>query len=371
MLSHVNTVLTANIQRFALTIVLVVLLACSSKLTQAATLAGYWSFDENTGITANDTSGNGHTGTLMSNATLPSWTSGRSGDADDYAIDFLGGTANTGPHVNLGNPVGLQLTGSRSYSLWLRPTALPTSRYAPLGKSYSGIGTLNVNSPGTFTQYYGGTATTPNTGSHATQTSIAAASAGTWIHVVHTRDSGGSTQRFYLDGVAQPAAAWSTYNPTDLSTGSWLIGNGYTGAFNGVIDDPALWDGALTPAEVASVYQLDAQSGNALRAMGMNIPELDELWDIYNGGLGNSGIVDGKTWTHVDGISAGSNTLGQAWTVGNVLDGFQTYLLLDTGTNAGLLMETAGIPEPSSFLLLGLGALGLARHTRRRRQSGC
>ena len=46
--------------------------------TTASGLVGYWSFDEGTGITANDLSRRGNTGTLINN---PTWTTGRVGGA--------------------------------------------------------------------------------------------------------------------------------------------------------------------------------------------------------------------------------------------------------------------------------------------------
>jgi hypothetical protein len=70
-------------------------------------LVAYWNFDEGSGTTANDSSGNNYTGTV-NNAT---WTAGKVGSG---ALDFNGNNSN----VSVSNVPNL--TG-QTYSMWINP----------------------------------------------------------------------------------------------------------------------------------------------------------------------------------------------------------------------------------------------------------
>src|SRR3990167_10785875 len=72
-------------------------------------LIGYWAFEEQSGTTAGDSSGNGNTGTLTNG---PTWTTGKVGSG---ALSFDG--VNDG--VNLGTPNSLNITGAVTVSAWI------------------------------------------------------------------------------------------------------------------------------------------------------------------------------------------------------------------------------------------------------------
>jgi hypothetical protein len=83
-------------------------------------LVAHWSFDEGSGTTAADRSGNGHTGTFQYGA---SWATGAQckvgacvslDGADDY--------------VRVLDAAGLRLTGDVTVSAWIKPTAFGTER---------------------------------------------------------------------------------------------------------------------------------------------------------------------------------------------------------------------------------------------------
>jgi len=78
--------------------------------------------------------------------------------------------------------------------------------------------------------------------------------AGTWHMIVATMDTGSKTRVLYWDGkLAKVDAVGGTPNKTGLFT----IGESpvFTGRFfNGSIDEVALWDRALSGAEVAKLY---------------------------------------------------------------------------------------------------------------------
>src|ERR1043166_9358712 len=74
-------------------------------------LAGYWKFDENTGATAADSSGNNNTGTLTSGA---AWATGQSNSATSLdGVDDYG---------QMGARSSLTMTATATFSAWISPT---------------------------------------------------------------------------------------------------------------------------------------------------------------------------------------------------------------------------------------------------------
>ena len=90
-------------------------------------LVAAYSFDEGSGQTAADASGNGLTG-AVDGAT---WTSaGKYGNA----LEFNG----TSSYVDLGNPGALKLTGSMTWSAWVRASGSPPDDGQIVAKSGGG-----------------------------------------------------------------------------------------------------------------------------------------------------------------------------------------------------------------------------------------
>jgi hypothetical protein len=81
----------------------------SQALFQYSSLLAYWQFEEGSGPTTTDVSGNGIAGTLL-NGTL--WTPGLFGR---YALEFDGAD----DRVDAGNPAALQITGPITLAAWV------------------------------------------------------------------------------------------------------------------------------------------------------------------------------------------------------------------------------------------------------------
>jgi hypothetical protein len=77
-------------------------------------LVAYWSFDEGSGSTAGDSSGNGHTGTL---AYSPAWA-GAASCRIGGCLSFDG----VDDHVKVAHAAQLQLTGDVTVAAWIKPT---------------------------------------------------------------------------------------------------------------------------------------------------------------------------------------------------------------------------------------------------------
>src|SRR3989338_6839803 len=84
-------------------------------------LVGYWTFDEGTGLRANDFRGKNNYGTL-SGTTKPTWVSGKHGKA----LSFDG----TSGYVDAGNQSSVNLTTAITASVWIKYNVDPkTLRY--------------------------------------------------------------------------------------------------------------------------------------------------------------------------------------------------------------------------------------------------
>jgi hypothetical protein len=85
-----------------------------------------------------------------------------------------------------------------------------------------------------------------------------ACSLNTWHHVLITQESTGSVySKIYLDGT-DVTAGTNTFNFTSTSTGIFTLGQEYDGAtpsdfFDGLIDEVAIWDTALSASDVAKI----------------------------------------------------------------------------------------------------------------------
>ena len=199
-------------------------------------LVAYWDFDENSGGTANDRTGNGHDGSLEGD---PEWVEGifgsalRFDEADEYVLV---------PHAE-----ALNFTDAVTFSLFFNPDGDLTSRR------------LIVKNNSIFVIFDFGVSTSidflvkPNNDfaeSTTTEWEI-----GTWYHFAGTFD--GDTLRVYVDGVLEgeseigiPIAG----SDLDLWIGADDFGRP-TDAFPGLIDEVRLYDRALTEAEIQEVIE--------------------------------------------------------------------------------------------------------------------
>ncbi len=151
--------------------------------------AGHWSFDEGTGTTAADSSGNGHAATLGATA---GWGAGNVGS---HAL-ALTGTATgeatvTGPAVDTSQ--------SFTASAWVNLKAL--------GGFQTVLSISGTNVSGFYLGLRGDTGTLAfaRLGSDATGTATVVASptapvAGTWYHIVGVDDVSAGTLTLYVDG---------------------------------------------------------------------------------------------------------------------------------------------------------------------------
>ena len=203
-------------------------------------VVGSWHFDEGSGTTAYDTSGNDNDGTLKNG---PQWIDGKYGKA----LSFDG----SDDYVNCGNSSNLNF-GTNDFTIesWIKTNYIEKWQLI-VSKSYNpgyelfvardnGKLLFQIGDGSGWTNFLGNTVVAD----------------GNWHHVVAVadRDNNGI---LYVDGnfdneksiTSKSGSVDSEYN---LHVGTRPPSTGY--AFNGIIDEVRIYNRALTPDEISDLY---------------------------------------------------------------------------------------------------------------------
>ena len=195
-------------------------------------LKAYWKFGEDTGITANDTSGNGNTGTV-SNGT---WGPGKL----DCCLVFNGTSSSVADTSASGLPAA---NAAQTESFWMYVSATPSAEATALAVSGSSSGVyIGYNSSTTFGVWTNGgtllvsTTTLPSTGA--------------WHLITYTLSGG--TNTLYIDGtsVSTSTTATNTGAATALTAGMTPGGSNY---FTGDLEMIRVYNRALSAAEISGL----------------------------------------------------------------------------------------------------------------------
>jgi len=201
-----------------------------------ADLVGYWKFDEGSGTTAYDSSGNGLDGTLNGD---PQWVEGQIGGA----LDFDGDDSVEIPH----SPI-LSITDEITISAWTYMRANASGELAIVSKGGWAANDLPyelTETPGgvIFWQFYddGGRDTCSPDSPPVEE----------WHHIAATYD--GQIFKCYIDG--ELAEEWAYAGTMPENTASVTIGQRSRGGtyFNGMIDEVAIYDRALSEEEIPPI----------------------------------------------------------------------------------------------------------------------
>jgi len=214
-----------------------------AQFTYSAVLA-YYRFEEGTGTTTADASGNNLTGTLLNG---PLWVAGKVGQ---YALDFDG----SNDRVNVGNPTLLQLTGPMTLAAWARPDSVSDSgRIITKGGASGSRGwSLNAESTGSWAFQVAVNSTT------LTALEVSGVPLNTWTHVAGVYDpsaAGGPSMKLYTNGLLAKTLTTGVpvaqYNSgVNVSIGARADG---TTRWNGRLDEVRVYARALSQAEIAAL----------------------------------------------------------------------------------------------------------------------
>jgi prepilin-type N-terminal cleavage/methylation domain-containing protein len=201
-------------------------------------LVGWWRFDEGSGTSATDSSGNGNNGNLVGGAT---YVTGQFGNA----LQFDG----VDDYVSLPD-TNLSFLSPYTISVWFNPNDL-SNNGAIFGKEYYEYQFDLQGSLLRWTQYN-------TTGSGVIGLARTITSANTWYHAVATFD--GTTAILYVNGSAVTTDNAFYGTARDIANQT-RIGTGYSHNlaqqlyyFHGLIDDVRIYNRALTTSEVQQLY---------------------------------------------------------------------------------------------------------------------
>ena len=323
--------------------------------TQISTLyglAGYWKFDEGSGTTAADSSGNGNTGTLVGS---PSWVSGKYGDALDFGSDQYVKV----PYTSISPAIAG--TGQMTGTAWVYANSAPS--WGTIMKSWpgdSGNDQFHLGFDATSGQISldieqsNGTVIGPI--EDPTPLSLS-----TWHLIAFSAD--GSTATLYVDGTSVASAS---YDGT-LHAGGNYIGIGAKlsdtgspdpstpGYFDGIIDDVHIFDRGLSSDEIAAMMDALPNQVSGLEASGTYQSGFDLSWDAnpvgdavtdYEVEYSND---DGDSWATID-----TGATGTSYTVSSLPPG--DYLFKVFAVNAignGPASSQQEVNSPGSTYHLG------------------
>jgi len=162
------------------------------------------------------------------------------------AMKFTGKT-----HIDFGSPQALQVTGSQTICMWLNPANL-TNRQNPINKAYGGECTWTLERNGTINYWCGssGKNASPYTGYLMTKP----LKAGQWAHVASVRNARTGKVTWYKDG--KPVSTRTLKHRAAASKYPLLIGKGYVSNYQGLMDELAIFNRALSAKEIATLYQM-------------------------------------------------------------------------------------------------------------------
>lgn len=232
-------------------------------------LRAHYKFEEATGATAADSSGNGVTGTLING---PTWATGQIGSA----LQFDG----TNDYVNLGTNLSmLQNVPAATVAGWVKMSSLPASgAYRELVSISVGNPTPTNTSRVALSLVGDGAAADVFVGGRSTDeeaqknlTADANLTAGTWYHVAATIDFQNNSIKIYKNGSLSASAmvAFSSPLTADTASACAALGSqdmGGSNFFAGLLDDVRIYCRALSVTEIQSLTQLVPPAPTGLTA---------------------------------------------------------------------------------------------------------
>ena len=222
-------------------------------VAQNVGLVAAYGFNEGAGTAVADASGNGITGTINNAA----WTAaGKYGQA----LSFNG----TSSYVDLGNPAGLQITGSMTWSAWIYATDNPPDDGQILSKSGDNDGWQFKTSPDTGPHTFG-IGVSSNGGSTTQRYSQTSRALNTWYYVAGVYNAAARTLDIYVNGVLDNGVLSGTV-PSSQFNSSLNVNIGRRSGgyyFQGTIDEVRIYNRALSQAEILADQEQARVNTNA------------------------------------------------------------------------------------------------------------
>ncbi len=201
-------------------------------------LAAYWNFDEGSGNTAFDSTGNGNDGTFVGD---PQWVAGQFGGALEFDGD---------DYVNCGNGPSLQIQDEITMAFWFQVEAFQNTWEGFLAKGDDSYRASRGGGTGNATHM--GISGTSVGGGNGWFNGTVIVTGGDWHHFAGTYD--GTAGRIYIDGVLDvesPGTGQINISSYDLYIGENAQQTGRF--FHGLLDDVRIYSRALSEDEIQGV----------------------------------------------------------------------------------------------------------------------
>jgi CubicO group peptidase (beta-lactamase class C family) len=202
---------------------------------------GWWKFDETSGTTAADSSGNGLNGTLTNG---PVWTAGKLNNCLSFDA--------TDDYVNIGNPAQLQITGAMTVAAWVYVDTFTSNGrvIAKQGGSSNRCWSLSVESADSKAQF----AIATNSTTFISVKSAAVIPTGQWVHLTGVYEPGVAL-RMYVDKTLSNSNTTSIpisqyNNSLNVNLGRRPDASCY---WDGKLDDVRVYNVALTAEQIAAL----------------------------------------------------------------------------------------------------------------------
>ncbi len=199
---------------------------------QSTGLVAAYGFEEGTGTTTADVSGNGNTGTLVGATwATPGMYGGR-------ALSFNGSARVTVPDSS-----SLDLTTAMTIEAWVMPSVMPATWASVATKDVDSYYLMAGSNAGPGVPAFGATFGA----AYSTTFAQAAIAVNQWTHLAATYD--GTTVRLYVSGVE--VASRPQTGSISATNGVLTIGsNAYDEYFTGLIDEIRIYNRALSIGEI-------------------------------------------------------------------------------------------------------------------------
>ena len=323
---------------FALLAVLVAALSIASSEAATAAPSGLvaaYAFDEGSGSTVADASGNGNTGTI----TGATWAAtGKYGKA----LQFNGSSA----LVTVPDAASLHLSSGMTLEAWVNPSTVTAKWRDVIYK-----GNDNYYLEGTSTNASRPDAGMIAGGGYADAYGTAKLPANTWSYLAETYD--GATLRLYVNGTQVAATAHtgsiaSSTNPLQIG-GDSLYGQ----YFAGLIDNVRVYNTALTAAQIQTDQSTPVSSGpdttpptqpGTLTANAVSSSEVDLSWGASTDNVGVTGYnIDRCSGTSCTPVTQIAKTSGTGTTYKDTTVSASTSYSYQV-----IAFDAAGNPSPPS-----------------------
>lgn len=286
-----------------------------------ADLIAYWDFEEGSGTTITSTvNGVTVTGTYGETTTSPQWVQGVLGGA----VRLIGGGDNRRFNVDMTplNPGSTTPIKSLTMACWVLPENQPSGGYtglfttrAAVGKDLNGtlqtacqVG-MNIVDGDQKLDYR-----ITNDGGYSPNGSYAE---NRWQHLVMVFDPNNLEKRYYVDGELISSRTDSRFANQEIHEFNVMqlgMETGGTGRnFRGSIDELAVWDNALTDAEVKALYD-NSVTGTGTSVDGTAYVSGYPVGGLPTGDLGR-GLINYWKFDETTGTTAADEISGENWSV--------------------------------------------------------